>query len=81
MNSTVHALRAEILQTRLSLRRFVCSFLELELELAQDEKARQILARRWIKAITGCYVLQLEQDPCEERTGELWSWNLPTAKE
>lgn len=68
----IHSLRVENLETRLSLRRFVCTSLELELELAQTEAARQILARSWVEAMKGCRVLQLALDLLEreEESGQ-----------
>jgi len=68
----IHSLRVENLETRLGLRRFVCMSLELEIELAQTEASRQILAHSWAEAMKGCRVLQLALDLLqrEEESGQ-----------
>jgi hypothetical protein len=59
MESKIQALRVENLETRLSLHRFVCTSLDLELEFAQTVEASDLLAHRRIQAMNGCDVLEL----------------------
>ena len=58
MGSAIQALRVENLETRLGLRQFVCTSLELEIEFAQTVEARQLLAQRRSQATKDCQVLQ-----------------------
>jgi hypothetical protein len=70
----IEALRREILETRLSLHRYVCESLELEYEFAATDEARNILARRWVAERNACYVLQFALDLLKRQQAKD-SWN------
>jgi hypothetical protein len=58
----IEALRTENLETRLSLRKFVCASLELEFEYAQTPMEKSALRRRLVSARQACYVLEFALD-------------------
>jgi hypothetical protein len=47
----IQALRVENLETRLGLQQFVCTTLELEIEIAQTAEEKRILALRRAQAL------------------------------
>jgi hypothetical protein len=51
MDSIIHALRVENLETRVGLRQFVCASLELEIEFAQTAGEKRTLSLRQKQAL------------------------------
>ena len=78
MGKSIQALRIRNLETRLSLRRFVCASLELEIESAPSHPARLVLVNKWVEATNGCEVLELALEILKREEGT-FSWNQASA--
>jgi len=71
LESMIHKLRVQALQTQLALRKFVCASLAKEFEVESlSVKQRAALAHHWDDTLKESYVLQLMIDLLERQEKE-----------